>query len=298
MPLSLCVLGAARATAERAVLGRISFPTSGSAAAQPAFIRGVLLLHSFEYDDAIAAFRRGAEDRSRLRDGLLGRSALLQPAALAEREPRQGARRARRASAPTRAARAGEGADRRARRAISTRSSGCSATATSRRATAPTPIAWPQLHAQFPGRRRSGGVLRAGAARRRFPPGERNLPVSLKAGEIALGDPEEEPRAPRREPLRAPCVRRWRACGAGLQAARTYARIAPASSHARHMPSHVFLPLGMWDEAVASDESAFAASVDAARSAKGCRRSQADFHACRGCTTSTCSRDGSRRRAR
>ena len=37
-------------------LGRISFPTSGSAA-QPAFLRGVLLLHSFEYDDAIAAFR-------------------------------------------------------------------------------------------------------------------------------------------------------------------------------------------------------------------------------------------------
>ena len=38
-------------------LGRISFPDSGAAAAQPAFIRGVLLLHSFEYDDAIAAFR-------------------------------------------------------------------------------------------------------------------------------------------------------------------------------------------------------------------------------------------------
>src|SRR5262249_48143217 len=40
-----------------AVLGRISFPTSGSAGSQPAFVRGVLLLHSFEYDDAIAAFR-------------------------------------------------------------------------------------------------------------------------------------------------------------------------------------------------------------------------------------------------
>jgi hypothetical protein len=38
-------------------LGRISFPTSGSAAAQPAFIRGVLLLHSFEFDDAAEAFR-------------------------------------------------------------------------------------------------------------------------------------------------------------------------------------------------------------------------------------------------
>ena len=63
-----------------------------------------------------------------------------------------------------------------------------------------------------------------------------------------------------------------------LQAARTYARIAPASSHARHMPSHVFLPLGMWDEAVASDESAFAASVDIAKR-KGLPPSQYDFHA-------------------
>jgi hypothetical protein len=63
----------------------------------------------------------------------------------------------------------------------------------------------------------------------------------------------------------------------GLQAARTYARIAPASSHARHMPSHVFLPLGMWDEAVASDESAFAASVAFAKR-KGLSASQYDFH--------------------
>ena len=67
-------------------------------------------------------------------------------------------------------------------------------------------------------------------------------------------------------------TRRWE-----LQAARTYARIAPASSHARHMPSHVFLPLGMWDEAVASDESAFAASVAIAKR-KGLSASQYDFH--------------------
>ena len=44
------------------------------------------------------------------------------------------------------------------------------------------------------------------------------------------------------------------------------------------MPSHVFLPLGMWDEAVASDESAFAASVDIAKR-KGLPPSQYDFHA-------------------
>jgi hypothetical protein len=64
----------------------------------------------------------------------------------------------------------------------------------------------------------------------------------------------------------------------GLEAARTYAKIAPASSHARHMPSHVFLPLGMWDDASASDESAWQVSVDRAR-AKGLSAAQYDFHA-------------------
>src|SRR6187402_3842938 len=37
-------------------LGAIDFPTSGSPAAQPLFIKGVLLMHSFEYDDAREAF--------------------------------------------------------------------------------------------------------------------------------------------------------------------------------------------------------------------------------------------------
>src|SRR5215213_5371483 len=37
-------------------LGTIEFPTSGAPAAQPLFIKGVLLLHSFEYDDAREAF--------------------------------------------------------------------------------------------------------------------------------------------------------------------------------------------------------------------------------------------------
>jgi tetratricopeptide (TPR) repeat protein len=63
----------------------------------------------------------------------------------------------------------------------------------------------------------------------------------------------------------------------GLDAARTYARIAPASSHARHMPSHVFVPLGLWDEAAASDESAFAASTEWVRRHHA-SEAQLDFH--------------------
>ncbi len=46
-----------------------------------------------------------------------------------------------------------------------------------------------------------------------------------------------------------------------LHAARSYAKIAPASSHAQHMPSHIFTRLGLWQEAIRSN-------LDARASAK------------------------------
>jgi hypothetical protein len=48
----------------------------------------------------------------------------------------------------------------------------------------------------------------------------------------------------------------------GLDAARHYAKIAPDSSHALHMPSHIFVRLGLWQESIASN---IAASSSAAR---------------------------------
>ena len=47
---------------------------------------------------------------------------------------------------------------------------------------------------------------------------------------------------------------------AALEPARMLARLAPDSSHTRHMPSHIFLQLGLWHDAAASDRSAFDAS--------------------------------------
>src|SRR5579859_3197035 len=38
-----------------------------------------------------------------------------------------------------------------------------------------------------------------------------------------------------------------------LPAARAYARIAPDSPHALHMPTHIFTRLGLWDESIASN---------------------------------------------
>ena len=57
--VSACVLAGPAAADEG--LGRIAFPNSGSAAAQPHFVRGVLLLHSFEFDDAAEAFRQARQ---------------------------------------------------------------------------------------------------------------------------------------------------------------------------------------------------------------------------------------------
>jgi hypothetical protein len=53
----------------------------------------------------------------------------------------------------------------------------------------------------------------------------------------------------------------------GLDAARRYAKIAPAAAHAQHMPSHIFTRVGYWSESIASN-------AEAARVAKESR----DFH--------------------
>jgi hypothetical protein len=52
----------------------------------------------------------------------------------------------------------------------------------------------------------------------------------------------------------------------GLEAARHYAKIAPDSSHALHMPSHIFARLGLWQESIASN---IAAAASAEHSIEG-----------------------------
>jgi hypothetical protein len=49
----------------------------------------------------------------------------------------------------------------------------------------------------------------------------------------------------------------------GLEAARAYSKIAPDSSHALHMPSHIFVRLGLWQESIASNIAAAASAAKA-----------------------------------
>jgi len=50
----------------------------------------------------------------------------------------------------------------------------------------------------------------------------------------------------------------------GLEAARRYAAIAPDSSHAIHMPSHIFVRLGLWQDSITSNIAANASGAHAA----------------------------------
>lgn len=47
----------------------------------------------------------------------------------------------------------------------------------------------------------------------------------------------------------------------GLEAARRYATIAPDAPHAQHMPSHIFIRLGLWDETIASNRKSYDAGI-------------------------------------
>jgi len=63
----------------------------------------------------------------------------------------------------------------------------------------------------------------------------------------------------------------------GLAAARVYAKIAPDSAHALHMPSHIFRRLGLWQEVIDSNLASAAAAAKATREHRGDASYQ--FHA-------------------
>jgi hypothetical protein len=55
----------------------------------------------------------------------------------------------------------------------------------------------------------------------------------------------------------------------GLKAAHAYAKIAPDSPHALHMPSHIFTRLGLWDDSIASNTASAKSGVAQARRLRG-----------------------------
>lgn len=239
-------------------LGVIAFPATGAAAAQEDFRRGVAWLHSFGYDDAINAFRRAQQLDPQFALAYWGEAmAFSQPlwyfeepekgrAALAKLGPSRDARIARgrtpREQAYLRAVEALWGPGERPARAVAFRD-----------AMAAVVAAYPDDD--------EARVFHALAILATMPFGDGSLPMRREAGAIAEAVFARNPRHPGAAHLILHAYDHPALASRGLDAARAYAKVAPAASHALHMPAHFFVQLGHWSEAAASDRASWKASV-------------------------------------
>ena len=263
------------AQAPSPLLGRISFPNSGSQAAQAPFVRGVLLLHSFEYDDAIAAFREAQRIDPNFALAYWGEAlSFSQPLWGNENVDKARAALARYAATPAARQAKAPTAREKAYLAVVDRLFGDGSRAVRAHAYAERMADVARANPSDD----EAQVFYALALLSTVFGGDRNTAVSLKAGAIAAAVLKKNPQHPGAAHAVLHAYDDGEHAAMALEAARIYAKIAPASSHARHMPSHAFLPLGLWDEAAGSDESAWQTSVDRAK-AKGLSSAQYDFHA-------------------
>jgi hypothetical protein len=103
------------------------------------------------------------------------------------------------------------------------------------------------------------------------------LPIRLRAGAIASDIYRKNPNHPGAAHYILHAYDDPEHAAQALPAARRYAEIAPEAPHALHMPSHIFLQLGMWPEAAASNEASWAAS-DQWVKRKNLSISKRDYH--------------------
>lgn len=255
----LAFLLAASPAAAQEQLGVITFPNSGNAAAQAPFIRGVLLLHSFEFDDAAAAFRQAQQADSGFALAYWGEAMTYTHGLWNEQ-------------------------DLPAARAVLAR---LGATPAERLAKAPTPNekAW-LTSAEIlygDGQKARRDTLFSAALEQlalanpddneaqafyalslmSLSQAVRVVPTYMRAGAIAQEVLRRNPQHPGAahyvihafdDPVHAPL---------GLYAANAYSQIAPSADHAQHMTTHIYLALGMWPQVVA--QNAIAAGPDSSK---------------------------------
>jgi tetratricopeptide (TPR) repeat protein len=241
-------------------LGTITFPTSGDPAAQPKFVEGVKALHSFQFDEAAIAFGEARRIDADFALAYWG-EAMSYNHPLWAQQDLEAARAVLEKLAATPEARAAKAALpieqaflAAADRLFYGASDKLERDKAYSQAMARMYERWPDDHevATFYALSLLGTVRPAdgGGFRRQ-----------ALAASIAQQVFDENPRHPGAahfiihsfdDPDHAPL---------GLPAARAYAGIAPAAAHALHMPSHIFVQLGMWDDVVRSNVDAYAAAV-------------------------------------
>jgi tetratricopeptide (TPR) repeat protein len=266
--LSIIALAVITAFSQNPQLGSIDFPTSGSPQAQAAFLRGVAAMHSFWYEEALEAFQESTKIDPDFAMGYWGEAMTYnhpiwlqqdaEPARKALAKIKDVSRLTPRERAFIEAARIlyGEG-DKLARDLAYA-------------------AAMEKMHREFPDDLEVAtfySLSLLGTVR----PGDKGFVRQMKAGAVALEVYQKNPNHPGAAHFVIHAFDDPEHAVLALPAAFRYARIAPAASHARHMPSHIFLQLGMWAEAAASNETAWKVSDDWVRG-KNLALSLRDYH--------------------
>lgn len=231
-------------------LGTIDFPTSGAPAARASFIRGVLWLHSFEYDSAAQAFREAQRLDPRFALAYWG-EALTYTHPLWNEQDWNAGRAALQRLGPTPEARRLSAPTARERGYLSAVEILYGDGAKAQRDTAYA-RAMERLVARFPDDREAQ-VFYA-AALLGLSQGVRNVPTYMRAAAILQRVFRSNPNHPGAAHLLIHCYDDPSHAQLGLAAARAYSSIAPAAAHAQHMTTHIFLALGLWDDVVVQNE--------------------------------------------
>jgi tetratricopeptide (TPR) repeat protein len=238
-------------------LGEIHFPNSGNAAAQAPFLRGVKLLHNFEYPQAIESFQEAEKADPGFALAYWGEAMAHNYTLWAEQHTDE-ARAVLARLAPTPAARAMKARTRREKMYLAAAEalygSGTKFARDGSYADRMDALAkaYPDdVEAQVfdalatlgrsHGTRDEANYLKSGAILQKLFPTHPNHPGVVHYMIHSYDDPAH--------------------AQLGLQAARTYDKIAPESPHALHMTSHIFLALGMWPETVEANRRALARAV-------------------------------------
>ncbi len=266
--LLLVALLAFSVNAQQSQLGRVEFPTSGSPKAQEHFLRGLAALHSFWYEEALEAFRESTKADPDFMMGYWGEAMTYNHPLWGEQDlnaAREVLARIKDTPRLTARERAylnavkvlyGDG-DKHARDAAYS-------------------AAMEKIYVAYPEDLDAAAFYSLsllGMAQ----PGDKSFRLQSKAGAIALEVYQKNPNHPGAAHYIIHAFDDPAHAILALPAARRYAEIAPEAHHARHMPSHIFLQLGMWPEVAASNESSWESS-DAWMKRKNLSLSVRDYH--------------------
>jgi tetratricopeptide (TPR) repeat protein len=287
---ALSAVEGSRTTAAQNALGSIDFPTSGSPAAQPLFIKGVLLMHSFEYDDAREAFVEAQKADPGFAMAYWGEAMTFNHAVWQRTSPELAkAALAKLAATPdARRAKASTEKEKDWLGAVE-KLFGSGDPSTSLRAGPSTSLtasklardlayadAMRRMHDKYPADDEVTSFYALSILGTSH--GGRDFSIYMRAAALVEQVYAKNPQHPGAahylihaydDPIHAPL---------GLRYADAYSKIAPAASHALHMPSHIYVAMGMWDESASINERSVKAA-DARREAKTLDVDQRGFHA-------------------